>query len=135
MEASCGGFWISTDQPTTKCGGGTAPSPFDLFLASIATCAGFYALRFLQQRGLATEGLSLDVDPQREPGGKHVVRVRIGIVPPPSFPDKYRDALVRAVDQCAVKKHLAHPPGFEIAVRRSQPRRALLEAATAAVPA
>ena len=116
VEASQAGFRISTDQPTAQGGGGTAPSPFDLFLASIATCSGFYALRFLQQRGLETEGLALEVDPQREPGGKHVVRVRIAITPPPSFPEKYRDALVRAVDQCTVKKHLMNPPEFEIAV-------------------
>ena len=114
VDALHEGFWIRTDQPVAQGGGSSAPSPFDLFLASIGTCAGFYVLRFFQQRHLDTEGLSLSVTTRRDPERKLVNGIRIEIVLPQSFPEKYRDAVLRAVDQCSVKRHLAEPPEFEV---------------------
>jgi|SRR5262249_34001230 len=121
VEALHDGFWIRTDQPVAQGGSGTAPSPFDLFLASIGTCAGFYALRFCQQRNLETEGLTLSLTPVRDPAGKHVDQIRIDVTLPPAFPEKYREALLRAIDQCSVKRHLLQPPRFEIALAPSPP--------------
>jgi ribosomal protein S12 methylthiotransferase accessory factor len=114
VDALHEGFWIRTDQPVARGGGGEAPSPFDLFLASIGTCAGLYALRFCQQRNLDTSGLALSVMPERDTTGKRVVRIRIEIALPSAFPAKYREAILRAVDQCAVKRHLAEPPQFDV---------------------
>ena len=114
VEALHEGFHIATDQPASHGGGGTAPSPFDLFLASIGTCAGFYVLRFCQQRGLDTAGLSLTVTPHEDAKAKRVVRIQIDIALPVQFPERYREAIIRAVEQCAVKRHLMEPPRFEI---------------------
>ncbi len=114
VDAIHNGFTIRTDQPKAAGGEATAPSPFDLFLASIGTCAGFYALRFFQERSLDTRGLAISVSPERGASGKHVRNVRIEITTPAAFPEKYRDALFRAVDQCLVKRHLDQPPQFEI---------------------
>jgi putative redox protein len=114
VEALHQGFRIRTDQPTKSGGTGTAPSPFDLFLASIGTCAGFYVLRFFQQRGLDTEGLGLTVTPEWDPERKLATRIRIEIAVPESFPGKYREAVLRAVDQCSVKRHLLEPPAFDV---------------------
>jgi len=114
VEAVHEGFRIATDQPASHGGDGTAPSPFDLFLASIGTCVGFYALRFCQQRSLDTSGLSLTVIPHEDPKVKRVVRIRIDIALPIRFPERYREAIVRAVEQCTVKRHLLDPPRFEI---------------------
>jgi ribosomal protein S12 methylthiotransferase accessory factor len=114
VDALHEGFWIRTDQPVAQGGSGAAPSPFDLFLASIGACAGFYALRFCQQRNLDTEGLSLSVTPQKADDGKRVARIRIEIALPPAFPEKYRKAIIRAVDQCAVKRHLEEPPQIDV---------------------
>jgi ribosomal protein S12 methylthiotransferase accessory factor len=116
VEALHQGFWIRTDQPVAQGGGGKAPSPFDLFLASIGTCAGFYALRFCQQRNLRTDGLALTLTAERDPERKKVVRVGLEVSLPIDFPEKYRTAIVHAVEQCSVKKHLLHPPSFEITV-------------------
>ena len=116
VEALHQGFWIRTDQPVAQGGGGKAPSPFDLFLASLGTCAGFYALRFCQQRNLRTEGLALSLAAERDSERKKVVLVRIDVSLPVEFPEKYRPAIVHAVEQCSVKKHLLHPPAFEITV-------------------
>ena len=110
VEAIHAGMTIRTDQPVTAGGGGSAPSPFDLFLASIGTCAGFYALRFCQERSLATEGLGVTMEWERSPESKLITRIRIELKLPGSFPEKYRAAILRATDQCAVKKHLVQAP-------------------------
>ena len=116
VEAIHAGLTIRTDQPAAVGGGGSAPSPFDLFLASIGTCAGYYALRFCQERQLPTEGLGLSMDWERSPETKLVARIRISLRLPEDFPEKYRAAILRAADQCSVKKHLAAPPAIEVEV-------------------
>ena len=113
------GFTITTDQPVTVGGAGSALAPFDLFLASIGTCAGFYALRFCQQRGINTDGLSLELATENEAG--RVSAVRLEVLLPEGFPEKYRDAIVRAVDHCTVKRHILEPPRFEVVAEAVQP--------------
>ena len=114
VDAIHGGLTIRTDQPIADGGGGLAASPFDLFLASIGTCAGFYALRFCQQRDLETEGLALSLTFDRDATGKHVDTARIEVTLPHDFPEKYREAMLRAIDQCTVKRHLASPPAIAV---------------------
>ena len=116
VDATYKGHSIRTDQPVDAGGEDSAMSPFDLFFASIATCMGFYALRFCQQRSLPTEGLGLTLDPIRDEEGKHVSVVRVSLQLPIGFPEKYRTAIERAVDHCAVKKHILEPPQFELRV-------------------
>lgn len=125
VEADVEGRKVRTDQPPPL-GGGTAASPFDLFLASIATCMGFYALRFCQERGIATEGLGLSLEAVRHEAKKRLATIRVALTLPPGFPEKYGDAIRRAVDQCAVKKHMVEPPAFELSVeaaRQPEPKR------------
>ena len=114
VEAILDGTTIRTDQPERQGGGGTAPSPFDLFLASIGTCAGYYALRFCQERQIPSEGLSVSMSWERSPETKLISRVRIEMTLPPDFPEKYRSAILRAADQCAVKKHLVAAPAIDL---------------------
>jgi putative redox protein len=130
VEAHHKGFTILTDQPVEGGGAGSAPSPFDLFLASIGTCAGLYALRFCQQRNLDAEGMALSLTPENDGEGKRVARIRIEITLPAAFPAKYRDAILRAVDQCKVKRHILEPPRFEVTV--STGHRPVFEAGTPA---
>lgn len=115
VRAAIGTHTVVTDQPAPV-GTDTAMSPFDLFFASIGTCMGFYALRFCQERGIATEGLSLKVDAQRGEDGKRIVAIRADLRLPAGFPEKYRDAIRRAVDHCAVKRVLMDPPEFELTI-------------------
>lgn len=110
---------IQTDQPVSAGGTDTAPAPLELFFASIATCAGLYAMRFCEQRGLSTKGLGLSVDPIPDPAGHRFGTIRLELTLPEGFPEKYRDAIVRAVDQCAVKRHIVTAPQFEVAVRET----------------
>lgn len=114
VDATFRGHTIHTDQPKPA-GDDTAMSPFDLFLASLATCAGFYALRFCQERHIDTEGLGVTLTPTRDPVTKKL-DIGIDLRLPDGFPGKYRDAVIRAVDQCAVKKALVEPPAIEVRV-------------------
>lgn len=116
VSARYNGFDILTDQPEANGGHHQAPSPFDLFLVSLGTCAGFFALRFCQERSLATEGLGLRVDVERNSDSRRLDRVSILIDLPAGFPEKYRSAIVRATDQCSVKKALLDPPELTVAI-------------------
>jgi putative redox protein len=107
-------FAIATDQPGKNGGQNSAPSPFDLFLASLGTCAGFFALRFCQQRELPTTGMRLELTNERNAETKRLDRVAITLHLPDGFPEKYRSAIIRATDQCAVKKALLDPPEIEL---------------------
>jgi ribosomal protein S12 methylthiotransferase accessory factor len=108
------GFTIPTDQPEKSGGKNSAPSPFDLFMTSIGTCAGFFALRFCQQRELDTTGLKLNLDAERDAEQHRVTKIKIEIQLPQGFPDKYKKAIIRAADQCPVKRHILEPPEFEV---------------------
>ncbi len=108
MDARFGSYVVRTDQPPQDGGEGSAPTPFSLFLASIGTCAGIYSLGFCRQRGLKTEGLRI------VPGEGHGGNSRLKIELPHDFPEKYKSAIIHAVELCAVKKHLQQPPRFEI---------------------
>ena len=114
VDAEYHGFTIRTDQPPKVGGEGSAPQPFDLFLASIATCAGTYVKGYCDARRLATDGLELRMDVERDEKGRRVERLALEIVLPEGFPEKHRDAVVRAAELCSVKKHIFDPPVFEV---------------------
>lgn len=115
VDATFRGLTVRTDQPEPL-GTNTAMSPFDLFMASLATCAGFYALRFCQQRDIPTDGLGISLTPIRKEGEKRISTMQIDVKLPEGFPDKYHEAILRSVDQCAVKKALHEPPDFDVRV-------------------
>lgn len=104
------GMAIETDQPKEDGGEGSAPSPFDLFLASLGTCTGFYVASFCRARDISTEGVRIVQSWVREEGTKKLTDVRLEIRVPESFPERYRDALVRVAGQCSVKKALESSP-------------------------
>lgn len=113
VDAHFGPYEVKTDQPTPF-GPGSAPTPFAVFLSSIGTCAGIYVLGFCQQRGLPTDGIRIvqRVQSNRMTGMTESIDLEIQV--PPSFPQKYYDALIRAADQCKVKKTLENPPKFNV---------------------
>jgi len=114
VDARFGAFVLRTDQPVELGGEGSAVAPYDLFLASLATCAGIYALGFCQARGLSTEGLALKQKVDVDPATKLPRRIDIEIVLPASFPEKYRTAIVRAAEGCKVQKTMAAMPAIGV---------------------
>ena len=114
VDASYNGFEIATDQAADSGGDGSAPEPYDYFLASLATCAGIYVLGFCQKRDIPYDGISLKQSWEREEKTNRLAAVRISIEVPTGFPDKYHKALVRAASQCSVKKTMESPPEFVV---------------------
>ncbi len=113
VDAHFGDFDVNTDQPPES----SAPTPFALFLSSIGTCAGIYVLGFCRQRSLPTDGISIIERVHSNPYNGMVEKIDLEIQVPPTFPEKYRDSLIRSAELCAVKKHLEKPPKFEITTR------------------
>jgi ribosomal protein S12 methylthiotransferase accessory factor len=110
VDAHFGQFTVQTDQPPEA----TAPTPFDVFLSSLGTCAGIYVLRFCQQRDLPTDGMKIRESVSRDRSTGMVDKVALEIQLPRGFPEKYREAVIHSAQLCAVKKHLEHPPAFDI---------------------
>jgi len=114
VDAHFGPYTVMTDQPPSAGGQGTAPAPFSIFLASIGTCAGIYVLGFCRQRGVPTDGIRIVQRMEASPATRMISKITLEIQLPPEFPEKYKDAVIRAADQCAVKKHLENPPQFDV---------------------
>jgi ribosomal protein S12 methylthiotransferase accessory factor len=118
VDAQVRGFTVSTDQPIADGGHNSAPSPFELFLASIGACAGFYVLSFCQARAIPTAGIKLMQTIHRNDTTHMVDRIDIDIALPADFPEKYKGAVIKAAESCTVKKHLATPPVIRINTRQ-----------------
>ncbi len=114
VDAEYKGFIIKTDQPVYSGGDGSAPAPFDLFLASIATCAGYYVLAFCNKREIPTEKAAVVMKTRKNPETKRIEKISIEIQLSPEFPEKHKKAVIKAVDGCSVKAHIFNPPVFEI---------------------
>ena len=119
VDAEYKGFTIKTDQPVHQGGEGTAPSPSDLFFVSLATCAGFYTVAFCKERGIPTEKAGIVMRLEKNPETKLIGRILIEIQLPAEFPERYKNAVIKAVDTCTVKAHLLKPPAIEIALKTS----------------
>jgi ribosomal protein S12 methylthiotransferase accessory factor len=114
VDATYNGFCVQTDQPVNEGGSGSSPSPFDLFLVSIGTCTGFYVLSFCQRNNIPTDALRLRASFQMNPESHLIENVHIDIHVPKEFPEKYKNAVVKAAGLCTVKRNLKHPPEIEI---------------------
>jgi putative redox protein len=118
VDALYKGFTIRTDQPESAGGENSAPSPFDLFLASLGTCAGYYVLAFCQSRSIPTDEVTLTLDAVRDEAAHRIARIEIHIALPDDFPMDYVDACVRAAEHCAVKSYLKDALRIDITARR-----------------
>jgi ribosomal protein S12 methylthiotransferase accessory factor len=113
VDAHFSAFTVATDQPPAA----SAPSPFELFLSAIGTCAGVYVLGFCQQRGLPTDGIRIVERIHTNETNHMVESIDLEIQVPTEFPEKYRSSLIRSAELCTVKKHLEKPPRFEITTK------------------
>lgn len=101
-------FLIKTDQSKKNDGDETAPEPFALFLASLASCAGIYAKSFCDTRDLDTQGMTLTLTPSFKKGLPHMEKIEMTLHVTQAFPEKYIKPVIKAMNGCAVKKQL-HP--------------------------
>ena len=113
VNAEVGRHIIHTDQPISNGGEDAAPAPFDVFLASMGACAGIFVQGFCAKRGIPYEGIRIIERP--EYGAEGVLQgVNFDIQTPPTFPEKYREPLVRVVEQCSVKRAIQAQPTFRV---------------------
>ena len=114
ITAHINGHEIRTDQPVMGGGTNSAPSPFELFLASIGTCAGIYVKSFCDQRGVSTENIKIVQTSEYDKATGLPTDIKINIQLPLDFPEKYKDAIINVAELCKVKKTIANPPKFEV---------------------
>jgi ribosomal protein S12 methylthiotransferase accessory factor len=119
LAAQVGAHTVYCDQSREEGGEDSAASPFELFLVSIATCAAYYAQGFSEKRGIATAGMALTLHAEFDEATRRYPRLEITLDLPPGFPEKYENAVVKAMETCFVKKHIVNPPEFALAVRRA----------------
>ncbi|EGV27821.1 MULTISPECIES: OsmC family protein [Thiorhodococcus] len=118
VDAKIREFVIQTDQSKEHGGDQSAAQPYDLFLSSIATCAGIFALKFCQSRNIPTDGLRLRMDWEWNPSDPTASRAVLGLTLPPGFPERYEASILKAMDLCAVKRTIETPPHFESHILR-----------------
>jgi putative redox protein len=112
------GHRLRVDQPEEAGGTDTAPTPVELFAASLATCVAFYAGRYLHRHGLERAGLRVRTEfTMAADRPARVASVRVTIVTPPGLSEQRRAALVAVASRCTVHNTLHQPPeiGIELA--------------------
>jgi len=117
VNAEFNGQIIATDQPLQAGGEGTAPAPFTLFLASIGTCAGIYVKSFCDQRNISTDEIFITQKMNYNYKTRLIDQIELKLHLPGSFPEKYKPAVINAVNLCAVKEHLKNPPEIEVNIQ------------------
>jgi len=114
LEASFDDFKLVTDQPVRYKGDGTAPSPFDYFLASSALCAAYFVKLYCKSRNIPTEDIRLTQDNIVDPENRYKQIFNIQVEIPESISQRDREGIIRAIDRCTVKKTVQESPGFKI---------------------
>ena len=114
VNAEIDGFTHETDQAVISGGDGSAPEPFSTFLSSIGTCTGIYVLRFCQERDINTDGMEIVQSMNFNSFSGMVDKIKLNIILPEGFPEKYKKAIIKSANLCAVKKHMEKPPKFEM---------------------
>jgi putative redox protein len=109
------GHRLQVDQPIEAGGTDTAPTPTELFAASLATCVAFYAGRYLHRHGLSRTGLRVRTEfTMATDRPARVASLRVVVVPPPGLPEQRRAALLAVASHCTVHNTLHQPPEIEI---------------------
>lgn len=114
VNADVDGYTIPTDQPILSGGEDSAPTPYDLFLASIGTCAGIFVKSFCDRHALPTENIRINEEWNYDRSTGLVDFLRLEILLPSDFPEEYREPVMKAASGCKVKRSLVHPPKFEV---------------------
>ena len=112
------GFTIKTDQPKKRGGEESAPSPFDLFLVSIGTCAGYFVQEFCEKRGIPHKDIRIVQRSEKDEKTKVIKKFILQIELPEDFPEKYQRAVIKAAETCIVKKSIAAGPEFEVTAQK-----------------
>lgn len=114
LEAKFDDFTVTTDQPIRYKGDGTAPSPFDYFLASSALCAAYFVRVYCLARKIPTDDIRLSQNNVIDPEDRYKQTFQIQVELPEHISEADRDGILRSIDRCTVKKVVQRGPDFKI---------------------
>ena len=114
LEAKFDDFTVITDQPVRYKGDGSAPSPFDYFLASSALCAAYFVRVYCLSRDIPTDNIRLSQNNIVDPENRYNQVFKIQVELPESLSDKDRQGILRSIERCTVKKVVQTGPEFVI---------------------
>lgn len=114
ITAHMHGHAIRTDQPVEGGGSNSAPAPFELFMASIGTCAGIYVKSFCDNRNIPAEDIKIVQNAVYDKETGLPTNIDLDIQLPDSFPEKYIASVINVAELCKVKKTIMNQPKFKI---------------------
>ncbi|MDK2595377.1 OsmC domain/YcaO domain-containing protein [Pseudoalteromonas obscura] len=114
LEAKFDDFSVIADQPIRYKGDGSAPSPFDYFLASSALCAAYFVKVYCVSRDIPTDGIRVSQNNIVDPENRYNQIFKIQVELPESISEKDRKGILRSIDRCTVKKVIQTGPDFQI---------------------
>ena len=114
LEAKFDDFTITTDQPIRYKGDGTAPSPFDYFLASSALCAAYFVKVYCLSRDILTDDIQVSQNNILDPENRYNQTFQIQVELPSTISERDRAGILRSIDRCTVKKVIQQTPVFKI---------------------
>src|SRR6218665_1537255 len=114
LEAKFDDFTVVADQPIRYKGDGSAPGPFDYFLASSALCAAYFVKLYCQSRGISTDNIRLSQNNIVDPENRYKQIFKIQVELPADISAKDRQGILRSIDRCTVKKAIQAGPDFVI---------------------
>lgn len=114
QEAKFDDFTVIADQPIRYKGDGSAPGPFDYFLASSALCAAYFVKVYCAARDIPTDNIRLSQNNIVDPENRYKQTFKIQIELPADISDKDRQGILRSIDRCTVKKVIQTGPEFII---------------------
>ncbi|WOX05537.1 OsmC domain/YcaO domain-containing protein [Microbulbifer pacificus] len=114
LEAKFDDFTVITDQPIRYKGDGSAPSPFDYFLASSALCAAYFVRVYCLSRDIPTHNIRLSQNNIVDPEDRYNQIFKIQVELPEDISEKDRQGILRSIDRCTVKKVIQTGPEFQI---------------------
>lgn len=116
IEAKFDDFSVIADQPIRYKGDGSAPGPFDYFLASSALCAAYFVKVYCTSRDIPTENIRLSQNNIVDPEDRYNQIFQIQVELPESISEKDRKGIVRSIDRCTVKKVVQSGPEFKVEI-------------------
>ncbi|MGB7386900.1 MAG: OsmC domain/YcaO domain-containing protein [Pseudomonas neustonica] len=114
LEAKFDDFTVVADQPIRYKGDGSAPGPFDYFLASSALCAAYFVKLYCDTRNIPTDNIRLSQNNIVDPENRYKQTFKIQVELPADISDKDRQGILRSIDRCTVKKAVQTGPDFVI---------------------
>jgi ribosomal protein S12 methylthiotransferase accessory factor len=114
LEAKFDDFTVIADQPIRYKGDGSAPGPFDYFLASSALCAAYFVKLYCETRNIPTENIRLSQNNIVDPENRYNQIFKIQVELPADISEKDRLGILRSIDRCTVKKVVQTGPEFVI---------------------